>query len=349
MILSRCRGRLHNAVHQQRIHQRNRSKNVGRSKQNRTVHPEPRPSTATPWSRRRMSSLVACSEFQARHWVSNTSFLCAARPRRERRVDARFPASRLRRTCCDVSRSAIRGTRTVSICCSTTIFNESTWVAQGRNEVTWRPGQEAKLTSPMFGPEVFRKQMYCIEESTCDIVETFRQPRSHWASPAVIQRLGNCAPLTPPCQAPGVATGLGRKKAENCFEGSVNCDEAFVEHNKRSYQSRLSRKSWKNYRDLFSPDLFLLTRWSQQDIESETPQHTLHGYSSVQHTCQLETNWKRIFVNHGNNVTKVSHQQLPPRFINSDKNQTRHKLRNYTKRVRFFHIQHRPHFYEAET
>jgi len=36
----------------------------------------------------------------------------------------------------------------------------------------------------MFEPEVFRKQMYCIEESTCDIVETFR-------------RTGNCVPLTP--------------------------------------------------------------------------------------------------------------------------------------------------------
>jgi len=27
------------------------------------------------------------------------------------------------------------------------------------------PGQEASLAPPMFEPEVFRKQMYCIEES----------------------------------------------------------------------------------------------------------------------------------------------------------------------------------------
>jgi len=30
----------------------------------------------------------------------------------------------------------------------------------------------------MFEPEVFRKQIYCIEESTCDIVGTFRLPHS---------------------------------------------------------------------------------------------------------------------------------------------------------------------------
>ena len=29
----------------------------------------------------------------------------------------------------------------------------------------------------MVEPELFRKQIYCIEESTCDIVGTFRCPR----------------------------------------------------------------------------------------------------------------------------------------------------------------------------
>jgi len=43
--------------------------------------------------------------------------------------------------------------------------------------------------------EVFRKQMYCIEESTCDLVLTFRRPRSHSALPVVIRRPGNSAPL----------------------------------------------------------------------------------------------------------------------------------------------------------
>jgi len=28
----------------------------------------------------------------------------------------------------------------------------------------------------MFEPEIFRKQMYCIEESACDIIWAFRRP-----------------------------------------------------------------------------------------------------------------------------------------------------------------------------
>jgi len=33
----------------------------------------------------------------------------------------------------------------------------------------------------MFEPEVFQKQMYCVEESTCDIVGPFRRPSSDLA------------------------------------------------------------------------------------------------------------------------------------------------------------------------
>ena len=51
------------------------------------------------------------------------------------------------------------------------------------------PGARNKFGAPMLEPEAFRKQMYCIEESACDIV-TF------W-SPAVIRHQGNCAPLSP--------------------------------------------------------------------------------------------------------------------------------------------------------
>jgi len=39
-------------------------------------------------------------------------------------------------------------------------------------------GARSKFGAPMLEPEVFRKQMHCIEESTCDIVGTFRRPRS---------------------------------------------------------------------------------------------------------------------------------------------------------------------------
>jgi len=43
------------------------------------------------------------------------------------------------------------------------------------------PGVRNKL-GPMFEPKVFRKQMYCIEESIL-------------GAPIVIRRPGNCAPL----------------------------------------------------------------------------------------------------------------------------------------------------------
>jgi len=65
------------------------------------------------------------------------------------------------------------------------------------------PGARSKFGAPMFETEVFRKQMYCIEECTCDIVGTFWLPRSHSAPPAVTWRPhsdsapGNCVPLTP--------------------------------------------------------------------------------------------------------------------------------------------------------
>jgi len=49
----------------------------------------------------------------------------------------------------------------------------------------------------MFEPEVFWKQMYCIEGSGHDIVVTFCPPAAIW-------RPGNCAPC-PPRYAPGDA------------------------------------------------------------------------------------------------------------------------------------------------
>jgi len=52
------------------------------------------------------------------------------------------------------------------------------------------PGARCKSGAPIFEPEVFRKQMYCIEESTCDIVGTFRGPHSDSAP-------GELCPLVP--------------------------------------------------------------------------------------------------------------------------------------------------------
>jgi len=36
------------------------------------------------------------------------------------------------------------------------------------------PREKSKFGAPMFEPKVFQKQIYCTEESTCDIVGTFR-------------------------------------------------------------------------------------------------------------------------------------------------------------------------------
>ena len=38
------------------------------------------------------------------------------------------------------------------------------------------PGERSKFGIPMFETEVFRKQIYCIEERICDIAETFVAP-----------------------------------------------------------------------------------------------------------------------------------------------------------------------------
>jgi len=38
------------------------------------------------------------------------------------------------------------------------------------------PGTGSKFGAPMFEPDVFRKQIFCIETSTGDIVGTFRRP-----------------------------------------------------------------------------------------------------------------------------------------------------------------------------
>jgi len=35
------------------------------------------------------------------------------------------------------------------------------------------PGAKSQFGAPMAEPELFRKQICCIEESTCDIVGTF--------------------------------------------------------------------------------------------------------------------------------------------------------------------------------
>ena len=59
------------------------------------------------------------------------------------------------------------------------------------------PGERSKFGAPVFELEVFRKQMYWIEESTCDIVETFRAPAVIQRPPQLFGARGIVPPLRP--------------------------------------------------------------------------------------------------------------------------------------------------------
>jgi len=51
---------------------------------------------------------------------------------------------------------------------------------QWRNEVRWRPGQEASLAPPLFEPEVFRKKMYFIKKVLASLLGVFGAPTLIW-------------------------------------------------------------------------------------------------------------------------------------------------------------------------
>ena len=57
------------------------------------------------------------------------------------------------------------------------------------------PGTRSKFGAPMFEPEVFRKQIYCIEESSCDIVGTFRRPLQWFDLRGIVSP---CSPIVTP-------------------------------------------------------------------------------------------------------------------------------------------------------
>jgi len=59
--------------------------------------------------------------------------------------------------------------------------------ARGKKQI--RPPW-SKFGAPMVKSEFFWRQIYCIEESTCDIVETFRRPCSDSALPQWIGARG---------------------------------------------------------------------------------------------------------------------------------------------------------------
>jgi len=54
----------------------------------------------------------------------------------------------------------------------------------------------------MFEPEVFRKQMHCTEESTCNIVETFRRPPQSFGASRSDSAPWEFCPSCPPLVTP---------------------------------------------------------------------------------------------------------------------------------------------------
>ena len=65
------------------------------------------------------------------------------------------------------------------------------WTTQGRTDVRWRPGQEKSLAPLCSNLGSFGSNLQRTEQSTCDIVGTFRRL-------LVIRRPGYCAPLLRP-------------------------------------------------------------------------------------------------------------------------------------------------------
>jgi len=59
-------------------------------------------------------------------------------------------------------------------------------------------GPRSNIGEPSFEPEVFRKQIHCIEESTCYIVGSFRRSPQSFGASIVIRVPGNCATNAPP-------------------------------------------------------------------------------------------------------------------------------------------------------
>jgi len=72
----------------------------------------------------------------------------------------------------------------------------------------------------MFEPEVYRKEMYCTEESTCDIVGTFRRPPQSFSALVVIwcprsdSVPGELRPLDPGLVTPLATTDLRQVKVQ---------------------------------------------------------------------------------------------------------------------------------------
>ena len=133
-----------------------------------------------------------------------------------------------------------------------------------------------KFGAPIFEPEVFRKQMYCIEGCTCDIVGIFWGPRNHsaqpqyFSTPRVILRQGNCAPLPLRC-APADWTIMQRVKRYRRIRLQTTCRYVTMHwtcsissnnYDLRNYAivQLLTSYTWTTYRSIVLCNVFTTTR-----------------------------------------------------------------------------------------
>jgi len=84
-------------------------------------------------------------------------------------------------------------------------LSTTTTVRQSRSVTRWHGARGKKqVWRPHVDPEVFRKQIHCNEESTFDIVGTFRRPSQWYGARGIF----------PPCYAPAAIFHLNNKEAK---------------------------------------------------------------------------------------------------------------------------------------
>jgi len=73
---------------------------------------------------------------------------------------------------------------------------------QGRNEVRWRPGQEASLAPPRSRLRPFESKCAVLKNVLATLLGVFGFTRSDFGVTIVTRRPGDCAPLSSPCYVP---------------------------------------------------------------------------------------------------------------------------------------------------
>ena len=96
---------------------------------------------------------------------------------------------------------------------------QSCTTAQGRNEVRWRPGQEASLAPPCSNLSSFESKFIALKKVLVTFVGLFGAPAMIWR-PVLTRHPGNCAPFAPTRYAPATTTWSIKERNNNSVGGS---------------------------------------------------------------------------------------------------------------------------------